>query len=293
MFCVCGVLMSANTILNNFTGSIQVTDAHTGVNRATALETGLFGDPNDLALLNNTILPFILYFLFTGRKKIVSYAAAACMVIANVLTFSRGGFLGMLVGLTSLPIFFTEYRKRSLALLSILAILVLIIAPTSYWERISTITEVEVDQETGKTGTRLDAWKLVLNDSMKNPLMGVGAGNSAYISGREARDWHSIHNSFLQVLSELGIFAFVFFLLFYAIPFRKYNNYKDILEKQGDSEGLTLYKCTLISFLSYAVTSFFLPQAYNPLLYMLTGIWVIQSERIAQLKTAGIRANAL
>jgi O-antigen ligase len=293
IFCVCGVLMSASTIFNYFTGSIELSGVLTSVNRAIALDRGLFGDPNDLALLNNTILPFILYFLLTGRKIIVPFAAAACVVLANVLTFSRGGFLGMMVVLASFPVFFTDYRKRSLALLSILAILIFIFSPTSYWDRISTITDWKVDQETGKTGTRLDAWKLVLTESLGKPLMGVGAGNSVYISGREARDWHAIHNSFLQILSELGIFAFVFFLLFYVIPFKKYRNYRELLEKQGDSRDLMLYKCTLVSFLSYATTILFLPQAYNPLVYMLTGIWVIQSERIAQLKISEFRANAL
>ena len=266
----------------------------TGGYRAIALDRGLFGDPNDLALLNNTLLPFIFYFLLTGRKIIVSLAAATCVILANILTFSRGGFLGMLVVLTSLPVFFAEYRKRSLALLSILAVLILIFAPTSYWDRISTITSWKVDQETGMTGTRLDAWKLVLTASLEKPLMGVGAGNSYYISGREAGDWVSIHNSFIQILSELGIFALAYFSFFFIL-FRSLNIVilKSYWKNKKTPRGLILYKCTLISFLSYATTTLFLPQAYNPLLYMLTGIWVIQSERIAQLKTAGYRANAL
>jgi O-antigen ligase len=297
VFCACGALMSVSTIHNYFAGSIiresHVVDTLTGGYRAIALDRGLFGDPNDLALLNNTLLPFIFYFLLKGRKVIVSLGAAACVVVANVLTFSRGGFLGMLMVLMSLPVFFTEYRKRSLALLSILAVMILIFAPTSYWDRISTITAWKVDQETGMTGTRLDAWKLVLTESMEKPLLGVGAGNSYYISGREAGDWHAIHNSFLQVLSELGIFSFVFFLLFFIIPFKKYRNFMELLGGKNDSSVIILYKCTLISLISYATTILFLPQAYNPLIYMITGIWVIQNERIAQLKTAGSRANAL
>jgi O-antigen ligase len=287
VFCTCGVLMSASTILNYVAG-VTVLNY-----RAIALDRGLFGDPNDLALLNNTLLPFIFYFVLTGRKTIVSLAAATTVIVANVLTFSRGGFLGMSVVLTSLPFFFKEYRKRSWVLLSILAVLIGIFAPTGYLDRMSTITSWEVDQKTGETGTRIDAWKIVWTASLEKPLMGVGAGNSVYISGIENRDWHAIHNSFLQVLSELGIFACVLFILFFVIPIRKYSYFRKLLEKQGDSLGLMLYKCTLISFLSYATSLFFLPQAYNPLLYMLTGIWVIQNNRIAQLKTVGIRANAL
>jgi O-antigen ligase len=297
VFCTCGVLMSASTILNYLAGATMFQDQEnlglTAVNRAIALDRGLFGDPNDLALLNNTLLPFMFYFMLTGRKKVVSIAAAGTVIVANVLTFSRGGFLGMSVVLASVPVFFTEYRKRSWVLVPILAVLIGIFAPTGYWDRILTITSWEVDQETGMTGTRLDAWKLVWNASLKKPLLGVGAGNSVYISGMEARDWHAIHNSFLQVLSELGIFAFVFFILFYVIPIRKYSYLRKLLEKQGDPPSLMLYKCTLISFLSYGTSALFLPQAYNPLLFMLTGIWVIQSNRIAQLKTVGIRANAL
>jgi O-antigen ligase len=275
VFSACAVGMAISSIINSITGAIP----HEGYKRIVAIESGIFGDPNDLALLFNTTLPFLLYFLLKRQKKLIPFLGIITVITAIMLTYSRGGFLGLCsVGL-GFYLFFARKNKKYLFLIAILAISFWFFSPDTYKERISTITDFEVDEETGMTGTRMDAWRIVVKEGLKHPILGAGAGSSYYLAGKEMSDWHQVHNSFIQILVEMGIPGFIFYMLLYLFPFKQYWNSLGKTPKISDID-ISRYKLTLVAFLSYAVTVFFLPQAYSPILYMLTGIALIQRELI-------------
>ena len=153
-------------------------------------------------------------------------------------------------------------------------------APVGYSERMATIFGWEVDQDTGETGTRMDAWRLVIREGIKHPVLGVGAGCSIYISGRAKSDWHSIHNSFIQVFSESGFLGLFFYLLLFYLPYKQYRAAVR-LDHRDEDVDLLRFSMIVVSFLSYGVTVVFLPQAYSPILYTLAGIAIIQAQLIA------------
>jgi hypothetical protein len=278
IFTLCGVGMGMSTIYN-YVFNVGGSDALTGGYRAIALESGVFGDPNDLAVLLNTALPFAAYFLMVREKKIIPLLGVLIIATGVILTHSRAGFLGLcLTGLTFMFLF-GKTQKKYIFLFLGLAVLLWTIAPDSYKERISTITEWEVDEETGKTGTRMDAWKIGMIEGLKHPILGVGAGSGVYVMGKSADDWHDIHNTFVQVFVEIGGAGLIAYLLLFTIPYRRFKKYK-VLMKDVDHHFKfdLLYKMIMTSLRAFAVTAFFTPQAYSPLLSTLTGITVVAME---------------
>ena len=215
VFSWCGVLMALATIVNYFIYS----NTYAGGYRASAIESGIFADPNDLALLFNACLPLQFYTFIVGRRKALSFVGIIIIITAIMLTFSRGGFIGMCVAAVSAGIMYKRNNKKIMIYIIAGAITFWVLSPETYKERISTITDIETDENTGKTGTRLDAWKSVFSVAIENPFIGNGAGCSLYIAGQELSDWHLIHNSFLQIFTELGLFGFFVYLMLYFVPY--------------------------------------------------------------------------
>jgi hypothetical protein len=103
-------------------------------------------------------------------------------------------------------------RKPGVVFAAALAgMLVLPLLPSSYWERIASITDKDLDQ----TGSR-EARSRLLRESydafLAHPLTGVGAGQFKNYNpdGREEA-WREAHNVVLQVAAELGVSGLMIF----------------------------------------------------------------------------------
>ena len=272
VFVLCGVGMAFSALF----GGIRL-----GGYRAIAIEKGIFADPNDLAFLLCSILPFLLFFYLKKGKKLITIAGIVITIAAILLTYSRGGFLGLCAVGFGFAIFIARKSKRYIFLILAGAVLVSSFAPTGYKERMSTITGWSVDPETGLTGTRIDSWLPTLKAGLRHPVTGLGAGMTYYFNGLERRDWHLTHNSFIQAFAEIGVIGFVCYILLFIIPFKQYR----ALIRQRVSlsnDDLLRMRVLMISFFSYAFPAFFLPHAYSPILYFLTGIYIIQTELISK-----------
>src|ERR1044071_4407668 len=92
---LCGMLIAIITIKNFFTGQLYVTHvSKTGK----PLDVGEFVDnSNELALTLDLIMPFSVVFAVTGKgiARVGYSLCTAMMAIGAIITFSRGGFLGL------------------------------------------------------------------------------------------------------------------------------------------------------------------------------------------------------
>lgn len=98
-------------------------------------------------------------------------------------------------------------------------------------KRLASIFDTEEVSNQG----RIYIWKESLKSIVKNPLLGVGIGNFPTVLKQNiemARAGSSAHNLFLQILSEMGIFAFVIFLLLI------YEIYKKALDLSQNKDSL-------------------------------------------------------
>ena len=137
-------------------------------------ESGLYGDPNDLALNLVMLLPILVFFLtrssrWTGRVLWIALVGLYCAAI--VATQSRGGLLGLAVVGTLILVGSRGKWLLGFAATAI-AIVVLVGAPPGTFDRYATLGELHEDES---VQGRLTIWKSGLRMYADHPILGVGA----------------------------------------------------------------------------------------------------------------------
>jgi O-antigen ligase len=185
---------------------------------------GMFQNPNDLALNMVAVLPLCVLVAIRATSTAGKLGAAflGCMLIAAVMaTQSRGGFVGLAAMVLILGVQLARRQPSVAAAGALMVFLALPFAPSSYWERVSSITDSSLDATGSREARRIlltEAWRTFL----RFPLHGVGAGQFPnYNPPGRVETWRETHNVLLQVAAELGlagllVFGFLLFRAFTA-----------------------------------------------------------------------------
>ncbi|MBC16751.1 MAG: hypothetical protein CL942_06835 [Desulfovibrio sp.] len=228
-------------------------------------------DPNEMALIAVMILP-ILFFAIKNAKFIWKAAftgGVAVCVVAIALSGSRGGMLGLfMVG--AYVLFVSSISMLKKVLIVIMSVLVFIVAvPQENLTRLVNTLDIENDYNvSGKQG-RLVVWAADLEKIIKNPIAGVGLGQSTTLTEEEMDEgvWMEAHNSYIEMALETGIPGFCFLFSVMLISWRRLRELRRTLDKKdprlplvhGLEAGLWGY-FVCITFLSvafYALSLFF------------------------------------
>jgi putative inorganic carbon (HCO3(-)) transporter len=169
---------------------------------------GMFQNPNDLALNMVAVLPLAVLVALRARTTAGRLGAAflGLMMVGSIMvSYSRGGFVGLAVMIVILGIQLARRRPAVVAAAAVGLLLTLPFAPASYWERVSSITDDSLDA----TGSR-EARRILLREAwgtfLEFPLHGVGAGQfQNYNPPDRVEIWRETHNVVLQIAAELGI----------------------------------------------------------------------------------------
>ncbi|NLW21711.1 MAG: hypothetical protein GXY88_00405 [Tissierellia bacterium] len=174
-----------------------------------------FDNPNILAeylILTIPITFALLYNTDSMFKKLLFLISMAIQGLCIILTFSRGGWLGLFLALLVFAIFI----DRKLLLLYVLGGLGLIVFnPTAIMTRLSTIGSIE----DSSNAYRIPLWKATLLMIKDYWVNGAGLGFNSFraLYPRYMRQGivavHS-HNIFLQLFVEIGIFGLIGFIVF-------------------------------------------------------------------------------
>jgi len=247
--------------------------------------TGMY-DPNDIALVMVCALPFTIYFFkeVHGLGRIFLAVCFFLVLMTIIMSVSRGGFIGLIA--VGVYLFMRSPRKAkgySLAVIVLVILLFIQFAPDTYWDRISTIWNPQTEcDETG--AGRTEIWKKGLKIFLTHPILGVGIDNftTAYgISLGTPGKWSAVHNSFLQIVVELGIVGiilFIFLTLGTVLKMRKLQKLWKNEKKLKDF--IWLSHAIEVGMVGYIVCGFFLSQAYFDYLYLILGLSVAM-QRIA------------
>jgi O-antigen ligase len=183
---------------------------------------GMFQNPNDLALNMVVVLPLAALLALRARSlpwRLVAIGGALLMVGAVVASYSRSGFLGLAAMLLILAWQMGRRKPAFLAAVAVAVVVLLPFAPDSYWQRVASITNDDLDA----TGSR-EARRVLLGEAFQafldHPLTGLGAGQFVnYNPPGRLETWRETHNVVLQVAAELGVLgsAVFFFLVFRAL----------------------------------------------------------------------------
>ena len=229
---------------------------------------GLFGNPNDLALHLVTITPIAIALALGSRNKImraVYYVMTALFIAANTVTFSRGGFLGLLATAAVLVWKLSRKNRLNISIASIfVGGLFIMLAPGNYGLRMLSIFVPALDP-VGSSDQRRELLERSILVTLRNPW-GIGIGNFPIVGIRNL----VTHNSFTQVSSELGLLGLACYLFFIISPFRKLGAIERTLFAKEELNWFYYMAIGLqASIVGYLVSSFFVSVAYNWFIYYL------------------------
>jgi len=205
-----------------------------------------FPDPHSLAIFLNLIYPIILFVLIKTliNKKLV-YLLIAGIIVVQILTFSRAGYLVFLIENIGIFILIKNSRRLIGSIFGLLIILFLIVPLIS--DRFLNIFNLNDFSNLG----RFKLWQKSLDLFFAHPITGIGLGNFPYYINRFIDYWSpiNIHNVYLEMLAEAGLFALLTWLLFiFLICFRAYKM------------SLWFYEIAIFGFI---IHSFFETAIYN------------------------------
>lgn len=165
------------------------------------ISTGIYNDPNDLALILVSALAISLYRLTqpaAGARRLLWLAPLGLFGYAFGLTQSRGGLIGLAVGL--LVLLRSRFRgwKSAVLILAALPALLLLFAGRQ--------TDLSLSDPEDSGLGRLQLWEEGLDLFRQSPVLGIGMGQYAEEVGQVA------HNSFVHCYVELGFGGGTLFL---------------------------------------------------------------------------------
>ena len=257
---------------------------------------GLQGDQNYFALYQVAALPLALALAAMegrGGRRALLYAVVAIIVLSVVASLSRGGLvtLAVVVGATLLTparlLFGSVARKVSYALiLACTAAIALLVGAAPFLERFRTIFEIS-DPQADRASGRIDLWRAAWNGFKEDPFFGLGAGNfqaraldllqttpGVDLRRNYAVAGRVVHNSYLEVLTELGVIGLILFLTVLGFTVFKLVSTYRAAAAVGD---LTIERCSvalLLALLAILVGGLTLSLEYGRLLWLLIGLAV-------------------
>jgi putative inorganic carbon (HCO3(-)) transporter len=228
---------------------------------------GMFDNPNDLALHLVTLVPLAVGLAFARRgllPKIIYILCAALFVAGVVVTFSRGGFLGLAVASGVMAWKLGRKNRFLVMTLGALVLCVFIAAvPGGYGQRVSSMFGGDL---TGSADARRDIlWRSTLV-ALRHPLNGIGIGNFHHQGQRDQVS----HNAYTQVAAEMGFAAFACYVLFMVTPLRRLREVeREALEAKERAPFYYLAVGMQASIVGYMVASFFASVAHLWYVYYL------------------------
>lgn len=272
-------LMLSVSAINDFrTGNLTVEGY-----RVAGRIGGMFDNPNDMALHLVIVLPIAIALGLSSRgllRKLFYLASAVLSVAAVVVSFSRGGFLGMICVFVVLAWKIGRKQRFAVALAMFFGGLAFIaLAPGNYGMRLASILIPGLDPN-GSAGARQALLIRSIIVSLRHPLLGVGMGNFHILSIREEVS----HNAFTQVSSEMGMIALALYGMFIVHPLKRLREIERETFAAGRDKRFYYYLSVGLqaSLIGYMVSSFFGSVAYQWYIYYLVG-YAVCFRRIYQV----------
>ena len=253
-----------------------------------------FNDENDLSLYINIFLPFC-FFLVLGEEKffhkLVYIAALGLGLLSVVVSFSRGGFIGLLaVGATSWLL--SKKKILSLVVITTLASILFVFGSDKYWSEMGTLTDT--GENTAKE--RLLTWGAAARMFSANPI-GVGGNNfqvrfPEYQSDEHTRVmWGRVaHSLWFTLLPETGFIGVIIYL------FLLYECIKDAInlsriQLQDPTKTRYFNKlgiCFLTAFAGYFASASFISVLYYAHYWYLIALLVATKKVYAKEKSCEV-----
>jgi O-antigen ligase len=255
---------------------------------------GFLGDENDFCMTINMAIPFSYYMAMgenTLSKKLFYIGVTCIFVFANIISFSRGGFVG-LIGVGIYIWIKSPGKVKNALFIAMMALFIVLAAPEKFGDSVSSITEEGSQSGTGRE--RVYTWGIAWDMFKGNPLFGVGQGNAPWefrkyeiaagfeegLLGR-SRAGRAMHSIYFTMLPELGLFGtfLIGFMIYYSFKDTKrirdkLQNKEKTLKENATIKNRNLAFSMEASLIGYLVSSIFISTLYYPNFWILMGFIV-------------------
>lgn len=172
---------------------------------------------NELSFLLNSLAAICFFSAFGARRFVrwVLFACAAAGVVGVLLTFSRGGFVGLAM---CYALYLARSRNwQSLIAAVALAALGLLVAPDAVWDRLFTGVK-EHDVGAISAGRVTDIWLPLLPEILRSPFIGTGLSSVLWSEPVKLGtiDVLQPHNAYLGALLDMGVIGTAAVLAFFG-----------------------------------------------------------------------------
>jgi probable O-glycosylation ligase (exosortase A-associated) len=237
------------------------------------------------------------------RFKMMCYVALFCSGLSALLTYSRGGFLGLLV-VAGFMVMKSRYKSLAVPVAAVAVVFVLWFLPQKWFGRMQTIETYDQDQSAMQ---RVTTWKVLWQFALDHPITGGGfLLYSSKISDKylykvlppgEARKWvglsASAHSIWIAMLAEHGFIALFFYAVLFFSTFMSLRWLRRVARAHPPLGWMENYGSLLsISFWAFMIAGSFLDFVYFDLFFHLIALVVILKNMARrELATAAAEAK--
>lgn len=225
---------------------------------------GIFGNPNDLSRILAVGMFLALYWLGDRGPLVlraVWLAPLALCGYALTQTFSRGGFIGLIVGL--LVLFRAAFGTRKALLVSAVALPALLVLSAGRQ------TDISTSEGTGQL--RIQFWSQGFAAMPDSPVFGLGSNryNDVTTGHQEA------HNSFVHAYVDLGLLGGALFAgaFYFALWLPSQLDRYRVGPPDRDLRRVRPYLLGIIA--GYAAGLLSSSRVYTPTTYVLIGLMAV------------------
>ncbi len=185
--------------------------------------TALSGHPNDLAIYLASTLPLLMLFAML-RPELRRWCLTASIMGfgALLMTFSRGGWIGLAIGLLIVMHYNAGLITRNMSKVLIGVLLAIPVAGLLIIPLGSRLTSRVQTDDDGSAYSRIPLAETAIKIILNNPIMGVGLGNykkvvpdydsSAFVDVETDLPL-AVHNLLLNLTAETGLPGGLLFIL--------------------------------------------------------------------------------
>ncbi len=202
------------------------------------------------------MLVFVFFIIFNkfsnkGKKKLFFYLILGMILIAIIFSLTRSAWVGIFISISLFLL--TYFKKRPLVLIlpALFLIILFILLPVSIKKRVTSIIDINNITNLDRIHMAYSALEIIKD----YPLTGVGPDNIKYIYPKyrhpdTKKNNPHLHNNFLQIAAEKGIFSLILFLIFIVSVYRslfKFMKSEDQFKKNISTAVFFMFTAFLIA----------------------------------------------
>jgi putative inorganic carbon (hco3(-)) transporter len=249
--------------------------------------TGPIGDPNFFAEIMVVLVPISLE-RFLHEKRLILRGIALWTFIVCVLTviftYSRGGFLAMVVGGIVFFVFYPPKRFQ-IPIIIFSTLVFASLLPPNYVNRLSALTELfkprpslRIDERSlqGRLSENLTALEMIKS----HPLFGVGLSSYTHLFPEYSKKIgialvateREAHNLYLEVAAETGIIGFSVLILVLGVCLKTIIDARKKFHQEKMEDYAAMVTGFLAGWIAYLTAAMYIHNAFPRFFFLLMGI---------------------